>query len=165
MAELDDAEVFLSKPKVAVGTAAWQEGTRPGTLQVEWPLHIEGESTGGRLLVSTAGGAKLNRFTAVVLLGKCLARLEFDPTASHINPMRGPKGVPRGRIDGSHYHVLQDNRKLAERGMVPKELKYARPLPTDLADFRRCLRWFCDLNVIELHDSQMPSDPPQPRLL
>src|SRR5690349_21497838 len=165
MAEIEDAEAFLAAPKEAIGDASWAEGARPGLLRLEWPLSIEGQSTGGRLIVSAVSIEKEPQFTILLVQGKCLSRLEYDLNASHINPMNGPKGVPRGRINGPHFHALADNRRLVERGLLPRDLKYARPLPHDLRELRACLRWFCELNNIILRNDQVPSEPQQPRLL
>ena len=165
MAEIDDAEAFLAAKKEAVGTASWGEGARPGLIKVEWPIYIGGESTGGRLVVEVATGLNPPQFTIVLLMDKCLGRLDYDVHARHINPMKPPKGVPHGKIEGPHYHTLRDNKRLSERGSVPRDLKFARPLPPARRDLMSCLQWFCELTNIAIRGDQLPSEPEQGRLL
>ena len=166
MNEIDAADEFVESRKRPVGEADWIEGNRPSRFRIEWPLHIDGASSDGRLIIQADTNMKPLSYAVIVELGgRPISRLDYNLTDEHVNPAKGPRDLRKQVINGPHAHLWNDNRGRMTGSAVPKTLPLARPIPEQHSDFGAVFEWFCEMNNVACDRSLIPIVPTQLKLI
>lgn len=161
-------DLLLSETKTLTGVPEWTRGPRAGVEgQLRWSqaLSISGEVTPMNILVDAYPRYGNPKFTIILEVGIAVTRVEYAVDATHFNGVKHrPPDISHGLIYGPHYHFWVDNRALASAKKLPKFLKYARHMPTNVRGFPNTFRWLCgEANIICQDD--VPDLPPSDLLV
>ena len=156
---------FLAAPKTIAENSGWVCDPHTDECRIKYLLEIDGIPTSASLDVTSFPMTSSNGFTITLNAPPCVARLDFDPPEKfHDNPIAAFLTLG-SRIYGPHCHYWEDNAHLCDANSLPRELPYARPLPTTIATYRAALYWFCQNVNIIFHNGEFVERPPRGRLI
>lgn len=162
-------DLLLSRTKTIAGEPTWQSTSYDGQMRWLAPLSVDGEVTDLNLVVDAYPTHPSAKFNILLVLGRCVARLEYSEHTRHNNhALAGgyfPTGLEEGWIYGPHFHSWPTNRILATWDSLPKELEWAMLLPANVRGFDNAFRWFCGETRILCGANEVPDLPPRDRLL
>lgn len=115
---------------------------------------VDGIPTGATLDATAYPLADHYPFTITLNFPPCIWRLDYDPPySSHTNPISNFSEFERV-VYGPHYHAWADHSRYAKPNALPRELDWARPLPSSIKKYEHAIRWFCDETNIRLENDQ-----------
>ncbi len=145
------------------GSHRWSSTGRTGQCRSKFPVSLEGEITQLEFVIDTYPRERGQWFTFTLNYGSCIMRCDHDMQAAHRNSkvkhVEMPHGIEVGMLNRPHLHSWADNCVLGTANSLPDELKFARPIPTQVHGFENAFRWFCGLAKISFLESQLPSYP------
>jgi hypothetical protein len=154
---------FLSTQKVVLGVEtppAWAPGYTEHERVIHFPLEVNGEQTGAKLMVVGFPRARSLKFRLGILFPGAVCRLDYTDE-THPNTMScALDGVP-AIVIGPHYHSWRTNRRFCRGGLLPPRLHNAEVYEQRAKTFDAVLRWFCaDNNIVGLpgnHGIELPT--------
>jgi hypothetical protein len=150
-------DAFLATPKRIVGydiSPLWAPGYAPGTVEMKYPLEIEGELRGAQLMIVGFPRERELKFRVGILFPAMICRLDYTDE-THQNSATGVlAGAVPPEVVGPHYHSWPLNRRFFRGTVRPVELHDAVPYLEPGRTFDAILRWFCTETNIE----QLPPD-------
>lgn len=145
----DRLDELMASPKALAGKSEWTRGTSDHHMRWKSPLDVNGELCGINLEIKSYPREDGLRFTIQLMFQIAIVRLEYWRYASHINWPPVPDGCPEFMVEGPHVHLWSDNRQFINTVNLPRELKFARMLPTNVHGFPNAFRWFCgETNIV-----------------
>lgn len=166
----DAVDAFLGAEKSLTGTAKWHDGTGDGDWRTSYVVLAEGEHVGAALDLTAYPHIPTDRedcrFTITLNCPQPIWRIDFEPPdKGHTNPLDRSRFLGEGLVYGPHYHSWPDNRHIATKAMLPKELGCARTLPPQIRRWEQAFRWFCGETGITLPSGAMLELPKRSRLV
>lgn len=159
---------FLHTEKVIVGAdqpVIWNPGFLEGERQIHFPLELNGEQSGARLMVVGFPEADFLKFRLGILFPGAICRLDFTDEVHPNTASVAEDGIPP-IVSGPHYHTWKLNRRFCRGGSLPPKLHNAEPFGNHGGSFDAILRWFCADNMIaSLPANHMIELPPRTHLL
>tara|TARA_R110002110_G_scaffold333142_1_gene544021 strand:+ start:445 stop:984 length:540 start_codon:yes stop_codon:yes gene_type:complete len=151
----DAVDAFLNSSKSLAGTAEWREGNGGHDFRASYVVLVNGEHVGAALDLTAYPNLATDRndcrFTISLNCPHPIWRIDFEPLhKGHSNPLDRFNELGEGTLFGPHYHAWQDNRHLATKRSLPKELPCARSLPAQIRKWEQAFRWFCGQTGITL---------------
>ena len=147
------------------GIPDWRDGPYGGEMRMVMPLRINDVSTGGELLVTAYPLIGHSRFRVMLILQKCVWRVDHVNDEPHINSFDRPADLAEFDFCEPHYHAWADNRRFCTHLSLPEQLENARLMPQHVRTFDTTLRWFCGQTNIEQPPPGVIALPPRTRLL
>lgn len=166
----DAVDGFLQADKALAGNAIWRDGTGDEDWRAAYVVLVEGEHVGAALDLTAYPQTPTNRadcrFTITLNCPQPVWRIDFDPPdKGHPNPIDRIGILGEGMVFGPHFHSWQDNRHLATRAALPRELSCARTLPPQIRRWEQAFRWFCGQTGISLPAGPVIGLPERDRLV
>jgi len=155
---------FIAARKTLLGRPQWTTGSRVNQFRLIWPVAIDGVGLGPQLEATYSAHAPHLKLSVILNLPPAVARVDLDETGIHTNRHPRPQGVPR-QVIGHNYHSWPDNRPKAASSPVPRNLRVARALDSQLAVYPGVLLWFCEQLNIEVNPDLIPLLPERETLL
>ena len=154
---VDAVDAFMATPKRIVGYKSpppWGPGFTPNELETKYPLEIEGELRGSRLMIIGFPRERQLTFRIGILFPAMICRLDYTDE-THVNSVDGYlSGKVPEQVTGPHYHSWSLNRRFFRRMSNATQLRDAVPFSEPGRTFDAILRWFCSDTNIE----QLPPD-------
>lgn len=160
---------FLAAPKRIVGydvLPLWAPAFVPGTVEMKYPLEIEGELRGAQLMIVGFPRERELKFRIGILFPAMICRLDYTDE-THQNSADGVlAGAVPPEVIGPHYHSWSLNHRFFRGTVRPAELHDAVPYREPGRTFDAILRWFCaDTNIEQLPPDHLIALPRSDTLL
>ncbi len=139
---------MIAAQKTLGGVPSWQPSGLRSEYRLVMPLEIDGVSCGAHVEVDCYPNIKELRYRIMIFAPKCIWRVDHWDRERHPNPLDVPPDVPRGWVEGPHYHSWEDNRRYCTQNALPDRLLIARLMPP-IRQFDAAFRWFCGETNIE----------------
>jgi len=144
-------DLFMNTPKIIVGAdgpIVWADGYSRHEKVVHFPLQVEGELTGAKLMIVGFPAATTLKFRAGILFPGAVCRLDYTDE-THPNSLSVPADGLPPIVVGPHYHSWRANRRFCRGNSLPAKLHNAESFVNQARTFDSILRWFCGDTRIE----------------
>lgn len=145
-------DTFMAETKTIVGADGpynWRPGYSAHERATDFPLQVEGEQRGAKLLIVGFPRAKELKFRLSICFNAAICRLDYTDEY-HPNSLHAPAGLPPF-VQGPHYHSWPLNRQFFRGTLTPPDLHLAEPFTNPARTFDAILRWFCaDTKIVGL---------------
>jgi hypothetical protein len=158
--ELIDKLMLLEKS--LAGAPSWSITSRTGEQRCKFPVSLNGQITPLEFVVDVHPRERNQSFTFTLNYLSCIMRLDHDGSGHRNGRVKGittPNGIEMGMIDGPHLHSWADNRILGSDNFLPDELKFARPIPSQVRGYENSFRYFCGVANLSFLETQLPPYP------
>lgn len=156
---------LLSLSKSLGGIPQWRDMNAQDQFRLVVPVALDGKSTGLTICITARPNTEPLRFTITLNYNSCIFRIDWCEDDVHTNPFKIQPDISGVAIVGHHFHSWSDNKRFCTKNSLPKTLKVARKLSTEIDTFEGALAWMCQETKIQPPAPGLITLPPRTRLL
>jgi len=149
-------DALIQAEKTLGGAPDWQQVGNGDEERLVLPIFVDGVSSNASVEIKAYPNSAILRFRVMLLVGKCIWRIDHTEYEQHVNPIDTFSTVTPPSFTCPHFHSWADNRRYCTSANLPSKLKIARPLETHHRSFDAVFRWFCgEVNIAQPHASMV----------